>query len=115
MKIIANKKGYIKQSIEGNLDFMDDDKIRLRDVKIVNLESNFEGRKARPYIRRAAHRMVQEEHTSQGMGYDLRGQGLQGRGLPGNSRTAETQGPIERLQQQAEPHPHAQCQHLDDL
>ena len=42
MKIIANKKGYIKQSIEGNLDFMDDDKIRLRDVKIVNLESNFE-------------------------------------------------------------------------
>ena len=42
MKIIANKKGYIKQSIEGNLDFMDDDKIRLRDVKIVNLESDFE-------------------------------------------------------------------------
>ena len=42
MKIIANKKGYIKQSIEGNLDFMDDDKIRLRDVKIINLESNFE-------------------------------------------------------------------------
>ena len=42
MKIIANKKGYIKQSIEGNLDFIDDSKIRLRDVKIVNLESNFE-------------------------------------------------------------------------
>ena len=42
MKIIANKKGYIKQSIEGNLDFVNDDKIRLRDVKIVNLESNFE-------------------------------------------------------------------------
>ena len=42
MKIVANKRGYIKQSIEGNLDFMDDDKIRLRDVKIVNLESNFE-------------------------------------------------------------------------
>ena len=42
MKIITNKRGYIKQSIEGNLDFMDDDKIRLRDVKIVNLESNFE-------------------------------------------------------------------------
>ena len=42
MKIIANKKGYIKQSIEGNLDFINDDKIRLRDVKIVNLESNFE-------------------------------------------------------------------------
>lgn len=42
MKIITNKKGYIKQSIEGNLDFVNDDKIRLRDVKIVNLESNFE-------------------------------------------------------------------------
>lgn len=42
MKIVTNKRGYIKQSIEGNLDFMDDDKIRLRDVKIVNLESNFE-------------------------------------------------------------------------
>ena len=42
MKIIANKKGYIKQAIEGNLDFVNDDKIRLRDVKIVNLESNFE-------------------------------------------------------------------------
>ena len=42
MKIVANKRGYVKQSIEGNLDFMDDDKIRLRDVKIVNLESNFE-------------------------------------------------------------------------
>ena len=42
MKIVTNKKGYIKQSIEGNLDFMDDDKIRLRDVKIVNLESTFE-------------------------------------------------------------------------
>lgn len=42
MKIVTNKKGYIKQSIEGNLDFMDDDKIRLKDVKIVNLESNFE-------------------------------------------------------------------------
>ena len=42
MKIRANKKGYIKQSIEGNLDFIDDSKIRLRDVKIVNLESNFE-------------------------------------------------------------------------
>ena len=42
MKIVTNKRGYIKQSIEGNLDFMDDDKIRLKDVKIVNLESNFE-------------------------------------------------------------------------
>ena len=42
MKIVTNKRGYIKQSIEGNLDFIDDNKIRLRDVKIVNLESNFE-------------------------------------------------------------------------
>ena len=42
MKIVTNKRGYIKQSIEGNLDFINDDKIRLRDVKIVNLESNFE-------------------------------------------------------------------------
>ena len=42
MKIVTNKRGYIKQSIEGNLDFIDDSKIRLRDVKIVNLESNFE-------------------------------------------------------------------------
>ena len=42
MKIVANKRGYVKQSIEGNLDFIDDSKIRLRDVKIVNLESNFE-------------------------------------------------------------------------
>lgn len=42
MKIVTNKKGYIKQSIEGNLDFMDDNKIRLKDVKIVNLENNFE-------------------------------------------------------------------------
>ena len=42
MKIVTNKRGYIKQSIEGNLDFIDDSKIRLRDVKIVNLESTFE-------------------------------------------------------------------------
>ena len=39
---MSNKRGYIKQPIEGNLDFIDDSKIRLRDVKIVNLESNFE-------------------------------------------------------------------------
>ena len=42
MKIVTNKRGYIKQSIEGNLDFIDDNKMRLRDVKIVNLENNFE-------------------------------------------------------------------------